>query len=95
MTRWRDERGIALASVLWGMAALSLIAAAMLSSSMNAVHIARNDWTQLQAENAADTAIQRAIFSLFDLRADHRLPIDGTTQSLTVNGQSEIGRAHV
>jgi general secretion pathway protein K len=88
MTRRRDERGIALASVLWGMAALSLIAAAMLSSSMNAAHIARNSWTQLQAENAADTAIQRAIFSLFDPRADRRLPVDGTTQALTVNGQS-------
>lgn len=88
MTRGRDERGIALASVLWGMAALSLIAAAMLSSSMNAVYIARNSWTQAQAENTADTAIQRAIFSLFDPRSERRLPVDGTTQTLTVNDQA-------
>jgi len=96
------ERGIALASVLWGMAALSLIAAAMLSSSMNAVHVARNEWTQLRADTEADSAVQLAILSLFDPRMERRLPVDGSSEKLTVNGdpvtvsiQDEAGRIDV
>jgi general secretion pathway protein K len=95
----RQERGIALASVLWTVAALSLIAAAMLSSSMNAARISRNAWAQLQTQNAADTAIQRAALNLFDPRADHRFPMDGTPHDEDVDGitvsvaiQSEDGR---
>ncbi|HEY1629820.1 MAG TPA: hypothetical protein VGF56_00795 [Rhizomicrobium sp.] len=93
---------MALASVLWGMAALSLIAAAMLSSSMNAVHVARNSWTQLRADAEADSAVQLAILSLFDPRMERRLPVDGSTEQLTVNGdsvavsiQDEAGRIDV
>jgi general secretion pathway protein K len=102
MKRGRNERGIALASVLWGMAALSLIAAAMLSSSMNAVYVARNSWTQLQAETAVDSAVQLAILSLFESDAGRRLPVDGSPQQLTVDGQpvavsiqDEAGRVDV
>ena len=42
--RSRRERGVALVVVLWGIAALSLIALAMLSEDRARAHIGRNAW---------------------------------------------------
>jgi general secretion pathway protein K len=84
----RGEHGLALASVLWTVAALSLIAAAMLSSSMNAARIGRNTWTQLQAQTAADAGVQRAILSLFDPRADRRMSTDAVGQDVVFDGMT-------
>jgi general secretion pathway protein K len=106
MIAWRPgrgrERGIALASVLWGVAALSLIAAAMLSSSLNAVRIGRNDWDRVRAQNAADAGLQRALLSLFDPRGDRRPPLDGTARDIVLDGasvsvsiQDETGRIDI
>lgn len=81
MTARRRERGLALIVVLWVVAALSLIAAAMLAASMTSAKIDRNSWAQLEVRTAADTAIQRAILSLFD--ADHPVPLDGREQRTT------------
>jgi general secretion pathway protein K len=99
MTGRRHERGIALAVVLWGIAALSLIATAMLASSVNAVRIGRNAWTQLQVQTAADSGVQGAILSLFDPKPEKQPPPDGTAQHIFVNGiavtltiQDEAGR---
>ncbi len=100
MSARHAERGIALASVLWTVAALSLIAAAMLSSSMNAARISRNSWSQLQVQTAADEAIQRAILSLFD--PSGHAPFDGATRQIAVDGatvgisvQDEMGRIDI
>lgn len=99
MTDGRHERGIALASVLWSVAALSLIAAAMLSSSMHEARIGRNAWAQLQVQTAADAGVERAILSLFDPRAERRWPVDGTPRDIVFDGtnisvaiQDEAGR---
>ncbi len=55
------ERGFALATVLWGIAALSLIAGVMIVSSLNAARIDRNAWLQLQVRSAADEGVQNGV----------------------------------
>lgn len=72
------ERGLALVSVLWGVAILSLIAAAMLSASVTTATIGRNTWNATRAGNAADTAVNRAILALLDDRAQRQPRVDGT-----------------
>ncbi|HEY2069241.1 MAG TPA: hypothetical protein VGG48_06780 [Rhizomicrobium sp.] len=93
----RRQRGVALATVLWGIAALSLIAAAMLSSAVNAVRISRNAWTQVQARSAADAGVQSVLLSLFDPKG--HAPLDGRARHIAWNGadvtvslQDEMGR---
>jgi general secretion pathway protein K len=95
----RSERGLALVVVLLGVAALSLIAFAMLSSSLTASRIARNDWAQLQIATAADSAVQAAILSLFDPLPKEQPPLDGTPRDsaagdidITTAIQDEAGR---
>lgn len=80
----RDQRGIAIASVLWTVAALSLIALAMLLSSMNEARTSRAAWAQLQVQTAADNAVQRALLSLFNPRPDLRPPVDGTEREMSI-----------
>ncbi|HWD28600.1 MAG TPA: hypothetical protein VG387_15620 [Rhizomicrobium sp.] len=98
MTR-RGERGLALVVVLLGVAALSLIAFAMLASSVTATRIARNDWARLQVTTAANSAVQAAILSLFDPVLQDLPPLDGAARSSTAGDvdlstaiQDETGR---
>lgn len=100
MSGRRSERGLALVVVLWGIAALSLIAAAMLAASVSATHIAHNSWAQIEAQTEADSAVQGAILSLFDPTGG--LPIDGRerlSQSgatrIVVTVQDEAGRIDI
>ena len=102
MTGRHSERGLALVVVLWGIAALSLIAAAMLASSMSRAHIDRNAWTQLQVRTEADTGMQMAILSLFNPGPDGRPPLDGTQRQIalgdttvSVSIQDELGRIDI
>jgi general secretion pathway protein K len=87
MTMRRNEHGLALVVVLWVVAALSLIAGAMLAASMTSAKIERNSWTQLEVRTAADTAVQRAILSLFD--RSNPPALDGREQ------RSELGDVSV
>jgi general secretion pathway protein K len=80
----RGERGLALIVVLWGVAALSLIAFAMLSSSMNAARIGHNAWAQIELETAADSAVQGSIYSLFD--TGNPQAFDGTPRTTDAGG---------
>jgi general secretion pathway protein K len=83
-----DERGIAIASVLWTVAALSLIALAMLLSSMNEARTSRVAWAQIQVQTAADTAVQRALLTLFNPRPDQRPPVDGTGREMSLGNMT-------
>ncbi len=99
MTGRSNERGLALVVALWVVAALALIAAAMLSTSLNNAHINRNAWEQLEIQTAADTGVQSAILSLFDPKPEDSQPLDGRARpltfagiSVTVSVQDETGR---
>ncbi|HEY1707668.1 MAG TPA: PilX N-terminal domain-containing pilus assembly protein [Rhizomicrobium sp.] len=81
-----DERGLALVSVLWGVAILSLIASAVLYASVLSVQLSRNSAASDQAAAVADAGISRAVLSLLDTRAGQRWPVDGTIQSFTFGG---------
>lgn len=93
------ERGLALVVTLWGVAALALIAAAMLSTSLSTAKIGHNAWAQLQVQTAADSGIQSAILSLFDTKPQAAQLLDGRARTLsfadiavTVSVQDETGR---
>ncbi|MEI9886374.1 MAG: hypothetical protein WDN08_07695 [Rhizomicrobium sp.] len=82
----RRERGLALVSVLWGIAILSLIAAAMLSASVTSARIGHNTWNAARAGAAADAAVNQAILALLDERAAQRPRVDGTPATLGFDG---------
>lgn len=82
----RQERGLALVSVLWALSILSLIAASMLSSSVLSYRMVRNDWARAQGESLAEAAINRTILALTDARAEKRCRIDGVPQELLLGG---------
>ncbi len=85
----RDESGLALVSVLWALSILSLIAAAMMSSSTLSYRMERNDWQRLQTQMLAQSAIERAILGIADTRVEKRWRIDGVPEDFS------IGDAHV
>ncbi len=102
MTARRTQRGLVLIVVLWGIAALSLIAAAMISSAITAARISHNDWKAVQVQTAADTATQRAILSLFDPTPPPWRRFDGRQQDLRIGDaavsmtiQDELGRIDI
>ncbi len=96
------QRGLALVSVLWGVAILSLIAAAMLSASVTSTHLDRNGWNAARAGAVADQAVSRAILSLLDDRVRLRPRVDATPQTLTFDSvpvrlwiQDESGKINI
>jgi general secretion pathway protein K len=93
------EQGFALVSVLWCIALLSLIAAAMLGSGILAARTSHNAWTRLQAQTALDAGVQRAILALLQpgLDADGRVntvpanfSFDGFAMTLSVQDQAGL-----
>jgi general secretion pathway protein K len=80
------EHGLALVSVLWGVAILSLIASAVLYASVLSAQLSRNSAASDQAAAVADAGISRAILSLLDNRAGQQWPADGTAQSFSFGG---------
>jgi general secretion pathway protein K len=99
LQRKHGDAGLALVAVLWGLAILSLIAAAMLAAGVSSVRMSRNAWAQTQAQAIADAGIQRAILSLLDARADHKWRTDDVAQAfafgganITITIQDELGR---
>jgi general secretion pathway protein K len=86
----RGERGLALVSVLWAVAILSLIAAAMMSAGMLSSRISRNAWAETRAQTIADAGIQRAILALLDKRAASRWRTDNVAQDFSFDGVTVI-----
>jgi general secretion pathway protein K len=80
------DRGLALVSVLWGISILSLIAAAVMSSTVLSRHMERNAWERTRAEVLTQAAVNRAVLGIGDARADARWRIDGTPQALALDG---------
>ncbi|HEY4941224.1 MAG TPA: type II secretion system protein GspK [Rhizomicrobium sp.] len=80
------QRGLALVSVLWGVAILSLIAAAMLSASVTSAHLDRNGWNAARAGSVADEAVNHAILSLLDARASRQPRVDAAPVTLAIGG---------
>lgn len=95
----RSRRGFALISVLWGVAVLSLIAAAVLSSTMAARRGSHAALERLQAEALAEAGINDAIVSLLAPQPGQMPRIDGTPYDfvfaetrIAVSIQDENGR---
>lgn len=95
----REERGLALVSVLWALSILSLIAASMMTASVLSYRMERNDWSRVRAEALAESAINRAILGIADARPEMRVRVDGVAQDLAfgnlhvrVNVQDEDGK---
>jgi general secretion pathway protein K len=82
------QRGFALLIVLWTLAFLSLIGAALVSTSRQDTQRARNLVDGAAAEAAADGAVQQAIFALLDPSA-RRWRADGLPH-LIRSGQNRI-----
>jgi general secretion pathway protein K len=80
------QRGLALASVLWGVLILSLIAASMLTQSVTGARIQHNVWNATKAGSVADEAVARAILELLDDRPERRPRVDGTRATLRIDG---------
>jgi len=94
-----NRRGFALVTILWGVALLSLIAAAVLSASVTVRRTSHVALQQAQAEALAEAAINGAILSLLDPKVSNRPRLDGTPYVLTfaaipikVSVQDEYGR---
>jgi general secretion pathway protein K len=93
------ERGVALVSVLWGIAILSLIAAAMLAAIGTTARIDHNAWALTRAGAIADATVNRAVLTLLDSRPEEQGRVDGTPRRFsfdgvraTVWGQDETGK---
>jgi general secretion pathway protein K len=64
------DKGFALVSVLWAVAILSLVAAAMLSATLDSARMDDYTWNRMRAQAVADAGLQHAIRTLFDTRRD-------------------------
>jgi general secretion pathway protein K len=98
----RGERGLALVSVLWGVAILSLIAAAMLTTSVSTAYIDRNAWNATRGGAADDAVVNLAVLQLMDDRSDRQPRTDGTPRALVFDGvpvqlwiQDESGKINI
>ncbi|HEY2034728.1 MAG TPA: hypothetical protein VGH02_13675 [Rhizomicrobium sp.] len=80
------ERGIALVSVLWGIAILSLIAAAMLAATITNARINHNSWALTRANALADAGVTRVVLALLDSRPEAQPRVDGVSQSFSLDG---------
>lgn len=80
---WKRQRGLALISVLWALSILSLIAAAMVSSSTLSYRAERNLLRHVEAEMLAEAAINRALLGITDTRAQMRWRAGGPPQDVS------------
>ena len=88
MSHGEGQRGFALLIVLWTLAFLSLLGAALVATSRQDTQRARNLIDGAAAEAAADGAVQQAIYALLDPSARRWRP-DGTVHLLR-SGQNRI-----
>jgi general secretion pathway protein K len=98
----RTQRGLALVSVLWGVAILSVIAAAMLTSSLSTAYVGRNVWNATRGSTLDEAAINRTILALMDDRTGRQPRTDGASAMRGTDGtnvrvwvQDESGRINV
>jgi general secretion pathway protein K len=102
MTARRSQRGLALVSVLWGVAILSVIAAAMLTASLTNAYVGRNMWNATRGATLDEAAINRTLLALMDSRPGRQPRVDGTGRTIAFDGapvriwiQDESGRINL
>ncbi len=93
------ERGWALASVLWAVTMLSLMAAATQELTLTSHRTERRAWNRACADAALHAAITQAILGITAPTRDQRWRVDGTSREVTFGGfrlkvsvQAESGR---
>lgn len=84
------QRGIALIAVLWGIAILSIIAAAFLSETRSQGTIARNLLENAKAQALADAGVYRAIAGILSIDPSIAWRADGTVYPLTLGEGSVV-----
>jgi general secretion pathway protein K len=97
-----SERGLALLSVLWGLAFLSLIAAIVVSSAMASRRETHDVLQQAKFEALANAGINLAILGLLDPNPGARWRVDGAPREVLFDGmrlriaiQDEYGRIDI
>ncbi len=95
----KDERGWALISVLWTIAILAVLAAAVQSLSNSSAQRERRALDDAQISAVLDAGIVRAVVGISDPRIAARWRVDGARQEFTLGGQvlhvsvqDELGR---
>jgi general secretion pathway protein K len=90
---------MALISVLWGIALLSIVAASFLSTGNVSYRLAHHATEIARADALIDAAVNRAALALLDPRPEQRWRRDGTVQTLSFGEatvrmaiQDELGR---
>jgi general secretion pathway protein K len=90
---------MALVSVIWGIALLSVIAVSFLWSGSTSHKLARNGLDMAQIETIAEAAVNRAVLALLEPLPERRWRTDGVPQSFEFEGsvvririQDELGR---
>jgi general secretion pathway protein K len=90
---------MALISVLWGIALLSVIAASFLSAGNVSYHLAHNTLEVARTEAVVEAAVNRGLLALLDPRPDKKSRLDGVVQTTSFDGvpikiaiQDELGR---
>lgn len=81
-SRASAQRGIALIAVLWGIAILSIMAAAFLAETRSQGTIARNLLENAKAQALADAGVYRAIAGILSIDPAIAWRADGTAYSL-------------
>ncbi|MFQ5937552.1 MAG: general secretion pathway protein GspK [Acidiferrobacterales bacterium] len=87
MNRWAttmNNRGIALVSVLWVMALLTVVAGGMSAGMKNETQLARNLIDAARARHAAEGGVHTAIAGLSDPSAENRWRADRSLHELTI-----------
>jgi general secretion pathway protein K len=90
---------MALISVLWGIALLSIVAASFLSAGGVSYRLAHNAVEVARTDAVAEAAVNRAVLALLDPQIDRRWRTDGVAQAFNFDGtslrisiQDELGR---
>lgn len=90
---------MALLSVLWGIALLSIVAASFLSMGGVSYRLAHNAAEIARTDAIAEAAANRAVLALLDTQPDRRWRTDGIAQAFNFDGaslkisiQDELGR---
>jgi general secretion pathway protein K len=90
---------MALISVLWGIALVSIVAASLLSTGSVSYRLSHHAIAVARADAVAEAAVNRAALALLDPRAGKRWRVDGVAQEFDFGGatlrisiQDELGR---
>ncbi|MGQ0674479.1 MAG: hypothetical protein ACT4N4_00055, partial [Rhodospirillales bacterium] len=76
--RIKNQRGLALLTVLWMLAMLAALAIGLGAAARTETHLARNLVDAVRARHLAEAGIERAVLALLDEREAQRLRPDGS-----------------